>query len=161
MQESESDTCSARCRAAEKQPVVILPGLGNSSGDYDKLSELLEGRYSCDVEVAPVNRLDWGRNAAGLTDVRYWQGSLPPRPTVDWYLESISKAVSALKGKGHSRPLAMLTHSAGGWLGRVFMHSFGSEGIDRFVSLGKTVHSLLCLSQCRFLFSAPVVVHCV
>ena len=127
--------CDLACRAA-KQPVVILPGLGNSSADYSKFSELLEGKYGCDVEVAPVARLDWGRNAAGLTDVRYWQGNLPPRPTVDWYLTSISTAVSALKERGPSRPLAMVSHSAGGWLGRVFMHGFGSEGVDRFISLG-------------------------
>ncbi|KAF5827796.1 hypothetical protein DUNSADRAFT_18711 [Dunaliella salina] len=30
----------------------------------------------------------------------------------------------------------MLTHSAGGWLGRVYMLDFGAEGIDHFVSLG-------------------------
>lgn len=127
------------CRA-ETQPVVVLPGLGNSSADYNAFAELLEAKYGCDVEIAPVNRIDWGRNAAGLTDIRYWQGSLPPRPTVDWYLDSITKAVQALKEKDHSRPLAIVSHSAGGWLGRVFMNAFGSEAFDRFISLGTHNH---------------------
>jgi hypothetical protein len=25
---------------------------------------------------------------------------------------------------------------AGGWLGRVYLHDFGTDGVDRFVSLG-------------------------
>ena len=37
------------------------------------------------VEAASVSRLDWARNAAGLTDVNWWRGTLSPRPTVDWY----------------------------------------------------------------------------
>jgi hypothetical protein len=38
------------------------------------------------VEVAAVNRVDWLRNAAGVTDLNYWKGTLNPRPTVDWYV---------------------------------------------------------------------------
>jgi hypothetical protein len=30
----------------------------------------------------------------------------------------------------------MLTHSAGGWLGRVYLLDFGTESVDHFVSLG-------------------------
>eukprot|EP00798_Chlamydomonas_sp_ICE-L_P010647 gene10647-12327_t len=33
-------------------------------------------------------------------------------------------------------PITMLTHSAGGWLGRLYLRDFGTEGVDRFVSLG-------------------------
>lgn len=36
------------------------------------------------VEVARVSRPDWLRNAAGLTDISYWRGTLQPRPTVNW-----------------------------------------------------------------------------
>ena len=42
------------------------------------------------VEVASVNRLDWARNAAGLTDVNWWRGTLSPRPTVDWYAQVLA-----------------------------------------------------------------------
>jgi pimeloyl-ACP methyl ester carboxylesterase len=115
---------------------VILPGLGNSAADYYKFAELLQDEYECDVEVADVARVDWLRNAAGLTDVRYWKGTLPPRPTVDWYLDKITAAVKTLEERGHTRPAAMISHSAGGWLARVFLHDYGAEGFDRLISLG-------------------------
>ena len=114
----------------------MLPGLGNSSGDYHKFAELLQDKYNCDVEIAQVARIDWARNAAGLTDARYWKGTLSPRPTVDWYLNRIDGALTALKDRGHTCPATMLTHSAGGWLGRVYLKEFGCQGIDRLVSLG-------------------------
>jgi len=82
----------------------MLPGLGNSSGDYHKFAELLQDKYNCDVEIAQVARIDWARNAAGLTDARYWKGTLSPRPTVDWYLNRIDGALTALKDRGHTCP---------------------------------------------------------
>lgn len=124
------------CRAS-KRGVVLLPGLGNSSADYHKFAELLQEKYSCDVEIAQVSRIDWARNAAGLTDPKYWQGTLSPRPTVDWYLNRIDGALKALQERGHtSSPATMLTHSAGGWLGRVYLNDYGCQGVDRLVSLG-------------------------
>lgn len=44
---------------------------------------LMQGRGLA-VEVARVSRPDWLRNAAGLTDLNYWRGTLQPRPTVNW-----------------------------------------------------------------------------
>jgi hypothetical protein len=75
----------SRGSAASAQPrgVLILPGLGNSSADYGTLAERLTHR-GFEVEIAPVNRADWLRNAAGLIDAKYWRGNLEPRPTVDW-----------------------------------------------------------------------------
>ena len=65
--------------------VVILPGLGNNSKDYAQLAGLLQqqraGGGRLHVEVAGVERLDWGRNAAGLRYGDYWKGTLKPRPT--------------------------------------------------------------------------------
>lgn len=63
--------------------VVVLPGLGNASGDYSQLMEDLEG-MGLRASAVPVQRYDWLRNAAGLRDPKYWQGKLAPRPTVDW-----------------------------------------------------------------------------
>ena len=37
---------------------------------------------------------------------------------------------------GNATSSTMLTHSAGGWLGRVFLQDYGTAGFDRFVSLG-------------------------
>jgi pimeloyl-ACP methyl ester carboxylesterase len=118
--------------------VVILPGLGNNSSDYRQLAMTLRSRYGMHVEVAPVSRLDWTRNAAGLLDGAYWSGSLCPRPTVDWYLQRIDSAVNKARSACPDKPITLLAHSAGGWLGRVFMLDYGTSalGIDRFVSLG-------------------------
>jgi len=118
--------------AGKVLPVVVLPGLGNNAGDYDPLVSEISGRSArSDVRVADVKRYDWLRNAAGLTDVKYWQGNLNPRPTVDWYLEYIDRAV------GDSEEVVLLAHSAGGWLGRVWMHNGkNAERVRRFVSLG-------------------------
>ena len=38
--------------------MVILPGLGNNSKDYEGLAAQL-GTRGLHVEVAPVKRLDW------------------------------------------------------------------------------------------------------
>lgn len=37
---------------------------------------------------------------------------------------------------GQGGKITFLSHSAGGWLGRTYLHSVGREGVDRFVSLG-------------------------
>jgi pimeloyl-ACP methyl ester carboxylesterase len=50
----------------------------------------------------------------------------------------VRAAVEALRertAKG-SPPAAILSHSAGGWLARVYLQDFGTEGFDRLVSLG-------------------------
>jgi alpha-beta hydrolase superfamily lysophospholipase len=97
--------------------VVILPGLGNNSKDYDRLVGQLQQR-GLHVEVAAVRRPDWARNAAGLVYPDYWRGTLTPRPTVDWYLNRVGAAVEAAKRATDGAPLTLLCHSAGGWLGR-------------------------------------------
>lgn len=61
------------------------------------------------------------RNAAGLRYKEYWSGNLAPRPTVDWYLERIATAVEAAKRATDGAPITLLAHSAGGWLGRLFL----------------------------------------
>lgn len=116
--------------------MVILPGLGNNASDYDEIASQLRQR-GLDVEVVQIARLDWARNAAGLLDINWWKGTLKPRPIVDWYLDRVDDAMTNLQRRiGASTPITMLTHSAGGWLGRVYMLDFGTASIDRFVSLG-------------------------
>ncbi|EFN57019.1 hypothetical protein CHLNCDRAFT_21429, partial [Chlorella variabilis] len=115
--------------------VVILPGLGNNSKDYSGLVDQLQQR-GLHVEVAPVSRLDWARNASGLRYREYWAGTLKPRPTVDWYLGRVEQAAEAAKRATDGAPMTLLCHSAGGWLGRLFMLDFDRTGIDQFVSLG-------------------------
>lgn len=121
--------------SAPKRGVLILPGLGNSAADYSPLRAVLEAK-GYKVSTAPVSRLDWSRNAAALTDGAWWRGALKPRPAVDWYLDRVNQAMQELKSSTDGAPITMLTHSAGGWLGRVYLLDFGSQGVDRYVSLG-------------------------
>ncbi|KAK9149096.1 hypothetical protein Scep_007853 [Stephania cephalantha] len=74
---------------------VPSKGLGNNSGDYQKLKVVLEEEHGLPrVVVARVSRPDWLRNAAGLLDPNYWRGTLRPRPVLDWYLDRVHEAVA-------------------------------------------------------------------
>ncbi|PNW80345.1 hypothetical protein CHLRE_07g313550v5 [Chlamydomonas reinhardtii] len=126
-------------KPSPRRGVLLLPGLGNNAADYGPLAAKLEARGMA-VEVAQVTRPDWGRNAAALTDVNWWKGTLKPRPAVDWYLAYVDASMQRLKRRldqeAGGAPITMLTHSAGGWLGRVYLLDWGTAGVDRFVSLG-------------------------
>ncbi|EIE27676.1 alpha/beta-hydrolase [Coccomyxa subellipsoidea C-169] len=117
-----------------KRAVVLLPGLGNNSQDYKAMGQALEERGLI-VHTAAVTRVDWLRNAAGLRQAEYWKGTLQPRPVVDWYLERVADAVSGAQ-KSTDGPITLLAHSAGGWLARVYLLGYGTDGIDRLVTLG-------------------------
>ncbi|KAG0453956.1 hypothetical protein HPP92_025260 [Vanilla planifolia] len=122
---------------AATRPVVVLPGLGNNSGDYRGLTATLKDGYGIPSMVARVSRFDWLRNAAGLIDPDYWRGTLRPRPVLDWYLERVKEAVSEAKElclQGGS--IALIGHSAGGWLARVYMEEFGKSDISLLLTLG-------------------------
>ncbi|KAK9827302.1 hypothetical protein WJX81_002605 [Elliptochloris bilobata] len=119
----------------QTQGVVLLPGLGNSAADYNALAASLKERGLI-VETAEVSRLDWARNAAGLTDVNWWRGTLSPRPTVDWYLKRVHASVEAVKQGCGGGPVTLVAHSAGGWLARVYLLGYGTAGITRLVTLG-------------------------
>jgi len=113
----------------------VLPGLGNSSEDYNDFVEDLTAMGMC-VTVPQVRRVDWLRNAAGVVNSAYWTGSLKPRPTVDWYLQRLDEAIDQVKRDVDGAPITLVAHSAGGWLGRVYLKDFGTAGIDSFISLG-------------------------
>jgi hypothetical protein len=107
---------------------------GVAAGVFGALLTAAAAARSCFV---PARRYDWARNAAGLADGAYWRGTLAPRPTVDWYLERIAAAADAAAAAAPGAPLALLAHSAGGWLGRLYMAECGGAArVDRFVSLG-------------------------
>ncbi|XP_019097622.1 PREDICTED: uncharacterized protein LOC104770077 isoform X2 [Camelina sativa] len=120
-----STSSSSSAGEFKRRPAVILPGLGNNSGDYKKL-EVTLGEYGVPAVVAAVSRLDWFRNAAGLVDPSYWRGTLRPRPVLDWYLNRIDDAVR------EANELAQ----AGGWLARVYMEEYGKSDIFLLLTLG-------------------------
>ncbi|CAA7061467.1 unnamed protein product [Microthlaspi erraticum] len=117
------------------RPAVILPGLGNNSGDYKKL-EVTLGEYGVPAVVAAVSRLDWFRNAAGLVDPAYWRGTLRPRPVLDWYLKRIDDAVREANELAQGERLSLIGHSAGGWLARVYMEEYGNSHVSLLLTLG-------------------------
>ncbi|KAJ1411731.1 GPI inositol-deacylase PGAP1-like [Sesbania bispinosa] len=118
------------------RPAVILPGLGNNTGDYHKLEQTLNSKYGVPTVVAKVSRLDWFRNAAGLLDTNYWRGTLQPRPVLDWYLKRVHDAVQEAKELAQGETLSLIGHSAGGWLARVYMEEFGMSHISLLLTLG-------------------------
>ncbi|KAL6888600.1 hypothetical protein ACP4OV_009626 [Aristida adscensionis] len=124
--------------AAPPRPAVILPGLGNNTGDYARLAAALREDHGLPAAVvARVSRPDWLRNAAGLADPNYWRGTLRPRPVLDWYLKRVDEAVSEARelcppdGK-----ISLIGHSAGGWLARVYMEEFEASDISLLLTLG-------------------------
>ncbi|XP_034709377.1 uncharacterized protein LOC117932302 isoform X1 [Vitis riparia] len=127
--------CSSKPPTTTYRPAVILPGLGNNSGDYHKL-ELTLKEYGVASVVAKVSRLDWLRNAAGLVDPNYWRGTLTPRPVLDWYLKRVDEAVQEAKQLTQGGTLSLIGHSAGGWLARVYMEEFGVSQISLLLTLG-------------------------
>ena len=132
---------SVAAAASSKPAVVVLPGLGNCTEDYDAFAAELESR-GFSATVATVGRPDWLRNAAGLTQLAYWQGTLEPRPTVDWYLSRIADAVTQAKAKSGSDRVALVAHSAGGWMSRVYMQDFGVDDIRCVVTLGSPLYAV-------------------
>ncbi|RDX61551.1 hypothetical protein CR513_60211, partial [Mucuna pruriens] len=126
---------SSLLSSSNYRPAVILPGLGNNSGDYQRLKQTLKNKYGVPAVVAKVSRLDWLRNAAGLIDPNYWRGTLQPTPVLDWYLERVHNAVEEAKELTQSQ-VSLIGHSAGGWLARVYMEQFGLSHISLLLTLG-------------------------
>ncbi|OUS44946.1 hypothetical protein BE221DRAFT_193562 [Ostreococcus tauri] len=126
---------STNASSRAKDKICILPGLGNASGDYDALAALFRARGHA-VAIAPVSRVDWLRNAAGAVTAEYWRGTLAPRPFVDWYLERIERACGALDDE-RGDAIALVAHSAGGWLARVYVDAYATDARAR--SVGKLV----------------------
>ena len=53
------------------------------------------------------------------------------------YLKKVGDALDSVGRQTGNGPVTFLAHSAGGWLGRVYMLGFGTQGrIQKFVTLG-------------------------
>ncbi|XP_022719926.1 uncharacterized protein LOC111277775 [Durio zibethinus] len=131
----QCSSTSSSSSSTNYRPAVILPGLGNNTGDYKKL-ELTLQEYGVPTVVAKVSRIDWLRNAAGLADPNYWKGTLQPRPVLDWYLKRVDDAVQDAKELAQGGTLSLIGHSAGGWLARVYMEEIEFSHISLLLTLG-------------------------
>ena len=52
------------------------------------------------------------------------------------YLKRVHAAVDDVKRRCGGGPVTLIAHSAGGWLGRVYLLGYGTAGITRLVTLG-------------------------
>ena len=105
-----------------RAPVLVLPGLGNSSGDYSKLAQILLQKGHEAVAVAPIARWQWGLNAQGFIKRSYWTSTLKPNEVLKWYMRQVQIALTEIRSEcGPGRSVCVIGHSAGGWLGRVFI----------------------------------------
>ena len=131
----------------DKPAVVILPGLGNATEDYEEFQEELSSRGYVATSIAQVARPDWLRNAAGIVKPSYWLGTLEPRPTVDWYLERINNAIDEARNASENNgEVVLLAHSAGGWLSRVYLESkedfANAKLVSKIISLGSPLNAV-------------------
>jgi len=131
--------------------IVILPGFGNDTSDYTApfgaegtgLAHELR-RRGFRVSVVGLARKDWFGVARAIFSLAYWRGTATVDPGYTWYLDKVGEAVrdAAAEGAGE---VALLGHSAGGWLGRAFLGAqreggAGGPAVRVMVSLG-TPHS--------------------
>ncbi|KAG7666660.1 hypothetical protein Ndes2526B_g04865 [Nannochloris sp. 'desiccata'] len=122
-------------------PIVILPGFGNASRDYDapfgnadaSLAAALARRGFENVRVVPVERKDWIKVGKMIFTPEYWTGNLNSTdPGYTWYLERVKETVEAAQKTAAStspsettdlegNKVVLVGHSAGGWLARAYL----------------------------------------
>jgi len=117
-------------------PVVICPGFGNDSIDYDTpleqpsevgLKSVLSRRgFNLEqIYTVPVARTDWIRVAGGLLDIPdfYLGKSKPSGLGYGWYVQRLKETVDLAyeQQEGNKEKVLLIGHSAGGWLARAAM----------------------------------------
>ena len=122
--------------AHEGAPTVVLaPGFGNTSSDYAGAVRALE-RRGFKVIVASVARGDWVRVfAAGLPNRDFWRAAAEPEVAYGWYLRRLEAAL-ANAHRVSGRGVALVGHSAGGWLARHVAEKSAPGVVSHLVSLG-------------------------
>jgi len=112
-------------------PVVICPGFGNDSIDYDTpleqpkevgLKSVLARRgFNAErIYTVPVKRGDWIKVAGGLLDIpNFYNGNaLPTGLGYGWYIKRLKESVDLAYEESGGEKVMLLGHSAGGWLAR-------------------------------------------
>ena len=127
-------------------PVVICPGFGNDSIDYDTpleqsadvgLKSVLARRgFEYDqIYTVPVKRGDWIKVAGGLLDIPdfYTGNAKPTGRGYGWYLERLKETVDLAyeQQEGDTKEkVLVIGHSAGGWLARAALSNGEWSGFD-------------------------------
>lgn len=108
--------CSARSAPAAagrviahgKPPVVILPGFLKGDELYSEMADTLRARGHPAVVVARVSQWQWYPTLAGAD--------------FGWYLDAVDAAVADAESKAPGcGGVALVGHSAGGWLARAYL----------------------------------------
>jgi len=137
-------------------PIVICPGFGNDSIDYDTPLEQAQevgfksvlSRRGFDpdrIYTVPIQRSDWIRVAGGLLDINFYTGNaLPTGPGYGWYLERLKETVDAAHEESGGEKVLLMAHSAGGWLARAAL----ADGIwcdERGIMTNERVRGLVTM----------------
>ncbi|KAK9821764.1 hypothetical protein WJX81_006068 [Elliptochloris bilobata] len=111
----------------EAPPVVILPGFGNDTGDYEcpfgdkdaAIATALRNR-GWRVFVVPLERRDWLNVGRSVLSRDYWTSNCTCDPGYRWYLNRVRSTVDMARCECLCDQVDLIGHSAGGWLGRAF-----------------------------------------
>lgn len=147
-------------------PVVICPGFGNDSVDYDTpldqpssvglISVLSRRGFDKDkIYTVPVERKDWARVALGLLDIpRFYKNDcLPSGFGYGWYLKRLKDEVDRAYEESGGQKVLLLAHSAGGWLARAAM----ADGVWCSERQIKTSDRIQCLTTLGAIHRVPSV----
>ena len=142
--------------------LLILPGFGNDPIDYDlpqapegSLTRALQARGWSENQIRklPMKRGDWFQVFwKGCLDPKFWAGDAPPtRPAFAWYLELIQSTVEEMCAEGDAQNggdvhVALLAHSAGGWLARAAL-ACGDTEITKIPSFRDRIAGLVTLGS--------------
>jgi len=131
-------------------PVVICPGFGNDSKDYDTpLNQAKEvglksvlarrGFEPENIYTVPLKRSDWVRVAGGLLDIPafYTNNAKPTGRGYGWYIDRLKQSVDQAYEESGGEKVILMAHSAGGWLARAAM----SDGVWSIDSEGETIRT--------------------
>ncbi len=134
---SSSSSLSSATAAVEpkyKTPIIICPGFGNDSIDYDTplsqppskgLKTILstKGFDINSIYTVPIQRSDWIRVAGGLFDIPnfYLNKARPDGLGYGWYLKRLKECVDLAYEESGGEKVMLIGHSAGGWLARAAM----------------------------------------
>jgi len=156
-------------QSIDKTPVVICPGFGNDSIDYETplgqsrdigLVSALERRgFSPNlVQIVPVRRVDWARVAGGLLDPSFYRGeALPTGKGYGWYVQRVRETIDQAYMEGGGEKVLLLGHSAGGWLARAAMGdgTWNVETTTDDAVMIKTAERVACIATFGAIHKPP------
>ena len=150
-----------------RTPVVICPGFGNDSIDYEApLSQPREVGFISALErrgfdpeaiyTVPVKRRDWVRVAGGLLDPGFYTNkALPTGRGYGWYVRRLQQCVNEAYEASGGEKVLLIGHSAGGWLARAAMGDGVWAKADGGGTETRTAERIRCLATIGAIHRPP------